>query len=186
MVFKIFVLFQGYPRLIADDWFGVTRVEACLTFLSEYTLTTLDSGEITYLFFNGSYKVFVNLQPIGFKRNVTLNWSLPATPNAAFQWSRTGLVYFAIGDIKLMYSFTIFNGLILVAFTGDAYFRYTSHRQTEPDAGYPRKLSSWDERITKLDAAFQSSDRKTYFLVGPQVFEIDDDNFTVRTCVYVR
>ena len=49
---------------------------------------------------------------------------------------------------------------MLVAFTGDAYFRYTSHRQTEPDPGYPRKLSSWDERITKLDAAFQSSDRK--------------------------
>ena len=111
MTFRNVVLLQGYPRLIADDWFGVTRVEACLTFLSEYTLTTLDSGEITYLFFNGSYKVFVNLQPIGFKRNITLNWSLPATPNAAFQWSRTGLVYFAIGDAIFHNSSTVLDFL---------------------------------------------------------------------------
>lgn len=91
--------FQGFPKLISEDWGGVPRVDACLTFLSEYTQNALDSGEITYLFWQGNYQVFKNMKAVGEAKNITLNWGLPQTPNAAFQGIKNSFVYFTIGDL---------------------------------------------------------------------------------------
>ena len=182
--------FQGYPRLIADDWAGIESVGACLTFLSEYTANTIDSGELTYLFSQGMYQIFVDAQPVGAREDIKTDWGLPLTPDAAFQWRKAGAVYFTLGIQKRLYFTHVHVHVCMYTYfmqvhnhvLGNAYYRFSSHRQRAPDEGYPRKLEAWDERLDKIDAAFQWSDRKTYFFQGKRVFEIDDSNYTVQHC----
>ena len=69
-------------------------------------------------------------------------------------------------------------------FVGNAYYRFSNHRQFEPDGGYPKKLAAWDSRIDRIDAAFQSQFRRTFLLKGQDVYEIDDSNYTVRAQCY--
>ena len=69
-------------------------------------------------------------------------------------------------------------------FVGNGYYRFSNHRQFEPDGGYPKKLAAWDSRIDRIDAAFQSQFRRTFLLKGQDVYEIDDSNYTVRAQCY--
>ena len=92
---------QGYPRVTADGWSGVETVDACLTFNSAYTSSMQDSGEITYLFVGSKYFKFSNMMMVEEAGNVERDWGLPSNLDAAFQWSKTGLMYFIKGKKSL-------------------------------------------------------------------------------------
>lgn len=82
---------QGYPRLIADDWQGLTRVDAALTL---YESGNAQTQRDTYTFiFSGSQRYLYNNMERQAANTVPLDWSLPRDLDAAFQWGRNGRVY---------------------------------------------------------------------------------------------
>lgn len=90
--------FQGYPRKIADDWAGISRVDAAVTWQASYTQHRADSGETTYIFSGSQYYIFVNMMLArGYPKPIYENWGLPNDLDAAFQWSKNGLYYFTKG-----------------------------------------------------------------------------------------
>ena len=68
----------------------------------------------------------------------------------------------------------------MVCLIGDAYYRFSNHRQSQPDSDYPKDLRKWDQRWLNLDAAFQYNNRKTYFFQGRGYYVFDDNAFAVR------
>ena len=89
---------QGYPRLIHQDWGGLTSVDAAFTYNSGYTNTGEGGGTMTYLFIGAYYFVFSDMMMAdGYPKDIGDNWGLPDDLDAAFQWSKNGLLYFIKG-----------------------------------------------------------------------------------------
>ena len=65
--------------------------------MSLYTANMKDSGEVTYLFSGDVYHTFINFLQVEEAKNIAENWGLPSDLDAAFQWSKTGLIYFIKG-----------------------------------------------------------------------------------------
>ena len=83
--------------MIADDWSGLTTVDAAFTYNSGYS-NTGGSDTTTYLFSGSNYFVYQDMVlGDGYPKDIGDDWGLPDDLNAAFQWSQNGLLYFIKG-----------------------------------------------------------------------------------------
>ena len=51
----------------------------------------------------------------------------------------------------------------------------------EPDSGYPKKLTSLNHRLNRVDSAFMSLDGQTYFFQDDEHVKFESGTFVVGT-----
>ena len=71
------------------------------------------------------------------------------------------------------------NFISLIWFTGNSVYRFSSFRQGNPDAGYPRDLSTINPLLYKVNAALMGTDSQTYFFDGEQYIRFRRSSFEV-------
>lgn len=82
---------------------------------------------------------------------------IPDDIDAATVWTGDGDIYF---------------------FKGSKYWRYRPKRRTRVSSDYPRPITDWRGIPGRLDAAV-SFDGSTYFFQGQNIYEFDDQTFSV-------
>ncbi|WP_214318508.1 hemopexin repeat-containing protein [Nonomuraea sediminis] len=142
---------QGYPRSIAGDWGGLTRVDAA--FVLDGT-TYLFSGDQYVRYSTKDYRT----PDTGYPRPLSDNWwNIPGftTVDAVFT-GRDGLTYLFDGDRFVVY---------------DSRERWWSE---------PRRLAEhWDSiPFTKVDAAFAGQDGRTYVFSGSHYVRYSGSDYT--------
>ncbi|XP_055346282.1 stromelysin-3-like [Paramacrobiotus metropolitanus] len=142
----------GYPRKIAEDWFGLPgKLDAALTW----------SDGKTFFFKGDKYWRFENKIPKkGYPKSISKGFAgIPNDIDAAFVWSGNGNTYF----IK-----------------GTQYWRYDSTASSPVSSDYPKSLSTWSGLPPRIDAAFQWKNGKTFFFSGPNYYRFNDKKFAVE------